>query len=446
MDDDDSVEFVALNPAGPSSPRRKPHHRRRAPPPPRRRGPFIAAQDVIEIQDSDEDEGVQPSEKGKGKARAVQAWRDNVEPSKGSPRKLPLFLPEIDSDSAEDVQAMLGAGDMLSLPPGRPYIQPSPKDKCKRSLKATVADRLSPRVENRPSPAALPPPSASNSLASIMPPVATTRIAAQVLEILPDVERSFLHRVIAHQISVYSAEGDVPDLDVNDDERIVQGILHVLFEDASYPKAPAIALLPGNPRPRAAANRMPRNNSPLNEKHKAAPLDSVMNRSTQSELDVYRLLEPDANDQGEGPAARPIASASSAALAPPPPAPEPEQGPVPRILAQVLEIIPDVEPTHVTKLIQHNLDIQRVDEGEGQPSSVDAYDRALQGVLHTLFENPDYPKVSKKRKRDAEDDGEGSGSKKAKALGEVDYADATRAKRYSKYYDELSLVSAFHGH
>ena len=96
MDEDDSVEFVGLNPAGPSSPRRRPHPRRRAPPPTRRRGQFIAAQDVIEIQDSDEDEGVQPVGKGKGKGRVVQAWRDNVEPA-GGPRKLPLFLPEGDS-------------------------------------------------------------------------------------------------------------------------------------------------------------------------------------------------------------------------------------------------------------------------------------------------------------------------------------------------------------
>ena len=340
---------------------------------------------------------------------------------------------------------MLGTGDMLLS--GRPHRQPSPKDKGKRSLRATVAARLSPRVENRPSLAALPPPSSNNSLASIMPPVTTTRIAAQILEIIPDVERSYLHRLIAHHIGLYSVEGDVPDLDAVDDERIVPSILHCLFEDTNYPKAPAIVPPPEKQRaaPAGPSNGTRDDGPPPNKRHKAEPLDSIMNRSTQSELDVYKLLEPEANDQGEGPAARPVASASapSAAPVPPPPPPEPEQDPASRILAQVLEIIPDVEPTHVATLFQRHLDVQRVDEGEGQPSRVDMCDRALQGVLHTLFENPNYPKASKKRKRGGEDEGEGSDPKKAKPPGEVDYADKDRVKKSGKYYDELSLVSIF---
>ena len=92
--DNDLVEFIA---AGPSKPRHEPtSRRRRRAPAPRRKAQLVPPQDIIEIQDSDEDEVVQPVTNGKGKDKAVVAWRNQVE-APVIPQRAPLFLPGDDS-------------------------------------------------------------------------------------------------------------------------------------------------------------------------------------------------------------------------------------------------------------------------------------------------------------------------------------------------------------
>lgn len=81
------------------------------------------------------------------------------------------------------------------------------------------------------------------------------------------------------------------------------------------------------------------------------------------------------------------------------PEPEVEAPPTDRFVAQVLEIVPDVEPAHVLELIERFREQYK--------------DKVIEPVLHSLFEDPSYPKVDKskakgKRKReneDAEDEG-----------------------------------------
>ncbi|KAH9922385.1 uncharacterized protein B0H18DRAFT_1018159 [Fomitopsis serialis] len=79
-------------------------------------------------------------------------------------------------------------------------------------------------------------------------------------------------------------------------------------------------------------------------------------------------------------------------------------------VAQVLEIVPDVLPEHVRTLLQLH-----------EPAFKD---RAVEQILHTLFENPNYPKAESKgkgkRKREDADD-----EREAKSV-KVDYASTNR--------------------
>src|SRR5258706_8162277 len=73
--------------------------------------------------------------------------------------------------------------------------------------------------------------------------------------------------------------------------------------------------------------------------------------------------------------------------------PEPDPEPIYTLtfaLAKVLEIVPDVQPDHITALIHSYLD------GDGEPMSPNLL---VEQILHVLLENPDYPKVEKKGKK-----------------------------------------------
>jgi E3 ubiquitin-protein ligase RNF216 len=95
-------------------------------------------------------------------------------------------------------------------------------------------------------------------------------------------------------------------------------------------------------------------------------------------------------------------------------------------VAQVLEIVPDVEPLHVTSLVQR------------------FRENVLEQVLHLLFENPDYPKTKNKgkgkRKRTEEDEGLQAGPPPSKTV-KIDYASKNRHRLGGTFYDELSIVS-----
>jgi TRIAD3 protein (E3 ubiquitin-protein ligase RNF216) len=108
----------------------------------------------------------------------------------------------------------------------------------------------------------------------------------------------------------------------------------------------------------------------------------------------------------------------------------PSEDLVSRAVVQVLDIIPDVEPNHLSALI-------------GQSAITHGLTGYVEHVLHTLFEDPTYPKIvatqgKGKRKRAADDDNAQAGSsKKIK----VEYRDISREKACGPNYPDLALVN-----
>ena len=151
------------------------------------------------------------------------------------------------------------------------------------------------------------------------------------------------------------------------------------------------------------------------------------------------------------------------------PAPVEEMDITSTAVAQILEIIPNVEPTHLLQLIETHLPTYSVfrgrrdsgdDGGEGAASAGEreaTVEEQVQGVmghvLHLLFENPDYPKADlraggKKRVSDSDDEAilEGKGKGKAKDLfkkPKIDYASIDRPFPGGPNYFDLALVCPF---
>lgn len=103
LDNDDSVELIGFNVAGPSRSQPPARTGRRAAHP-RRKAVPVSAQEIIEISDSDDGAGEvvvdikrkrsgKRSGKGKGSAGEGNA---EAGPSAGGRRKTPLFLPDHD--------------------------------------------------------------------------------------------------------------------------------------------------------------------------------------------------------------------------------------------------------------------------------------------------------------------------------------------------------------
>lgn len=112
-------------------------------------------------------------------------------------------------------------------------------------------------------------------------------------------------------------------------------------------------------------------------------------------------------------------------LPPEPPAPAPLD-PVDVYIARVLEIVPDVQPTHVLALVEQLM--------QSQPDNV------VEFVLHALFENPSYPKVDKKGKHKREEP-EGDFNARASPRPRMDYTGKERVYNCGPHYFERSLVS-----
>lgn len=123
------------------------------------------------------------------------------------------------------------------------------------------------------------------------------------------------------------------------------------------------------------------------------------------------------------------------------PEPEPKPEPIDTLtfaLAKVLEIVPDVQPDHITALIHSFLD------GDGEPMSPNLL---IEQILHQLLENPNYPKVEKrgkKRRATEEPDATGNGEigvERPKKKVKIDYRATQRSKAPSVAYRNLALVS-----
>lgn len=124
-----------------------------------------------------------------------------------------------------------------------------------------------------------------------------------------------------------------------------------------------------------------------------------------------------------------------AALAqePPPPEPAVPQAPAPvdpidEYIVRVLEIVPDVQPTHALALIEQFM--------QSQPGNV------VEFVLHALFENPSYPKADKKGKH-KQDETHGNLNPRGSLKPKVDYTSKERVYDCGPQYFERSLVSNF---
>ena len=144
-----------------------------------------------------------------------------------------------------------------------------------------------------------------------------------------------------------------------------------------------------------------------------------------------------------------------------------EIDPTTAAVAQILEIIPNVEPTHLLELIETHLPTFAVfhedhDHADGAERKT-TVEQQIQGVvghvLHLLFENPEYPKADlragRKGKgkrvdgRDDEDEVEGKGKGKAKEIAKkpkIDYASIDRPFPGGPNYFDLALVCPFLHH
>jgi TRIAD3 protein (E3 ubiquitin-protein ligase RNF216) len=96
--------------------------------------------------------------------------------------------------------------------------------------------------------------------------------------------------------------------------------------------------------------------------------------------------------------------------------------------ARVLEIFPDVEPDHATALVTDTIEIY----GTG----------TVERVLHTLFDDPRYPKVQKRGNRNLDDDSNSAegGSPPEQVNCCLNYGDHNRPFVGGENYPELTRV------
>jgi hypothetical protein len=107
-----------------------------------------------------------------------------------------------------------------------------------------------------------------------------------------------------------------------------------------------------------------------------------------------------------------------------------DSDPVSACVTRILEIIPDVEPDHLTWLVTKAVSTH----GSG----------VLEYVLHGLFEDSKYPKIDakgkgkRKRADDEDKDAQAEGSKRLKV--DFGYGDLSRAFKGGPDYLDLALV------
>ncbi|KAG2352593.1 hypothetical protein BDR07DRAFT_1313156 [Suillus spraguei] len=125
-----------------------------------------------------------------------------------------------------------------------------------------------------------------------------------------------------------------------------------------------------------------------------------------------------------------IPPASVLPLVPPPQPSEPPaeaQTQTDVCVARVLEIVPDVEPAHVLELAEHFIH-----------DPANAAQNVLELVLHSLLENPNYPKVDRKGKRKRTEDDE-EGAARGQPVPKIDYGATDREFKGGIHYFELAL-------
>ncbi|KAG1903018.1 uncharacterized protein F5891DRAFT_1019925 [Suillus fuscotomentosus] len=96
-------------------------------------------------------------------------------------------------------------------------------------------------------------------------------------------------------------------------------------------------------------------------------------------------------------------------------------------VARVVEIVPDVEPAHVLGLAEQFIH-----------NPVNAGQNVLELVLHSLFEDPNYPKVDRKGKRKKLEDDE-EGAARGQPVPKIDFGMTDREFKGGIHYFELAL-------
>ena len=166
------------------------------------------------------------------------------------------------------------------------------------------------------------------------------------------------------------------------------------------------------------------------------PSEHVARREQHGDARPLFLPESDEEQHVIHPPSLPVAQ--DVHDAPPHPQPVPPEpvaphapapaDPIDEYIVRVLEIVPDVQPTHVLSLIEQFM--------QSQPGNV------VEFVLHALFENPSYPKVDKKGKHKRDESG-GDPNVRGSSKPKVDYTSKDRVYNCSPHYFESSLVRNF---
>jgi hypothetical protein len=126
---------------------------------------------------------------------------------------------------------------------------------------------------------------------------------------------------------------------------------------------------------------------------------------------------------------------------PPPPPPEEPIDPISHTLAQILEIIPDIDPEHALGLVQEHLPaFGDLNDNSDAATWKERTTRAAEHVIGLVFEAGSYPKAEKNKK----------GKARAVEVPErenkrpkIDYKSVERVFMGGKDYFELALVGVF---
>ena len=208
-------------------------------------------------------------------------------------------------------------------------------------------------------------------------------------------------------------------------------------DDLPAPKRPHHQPGPSQPTPATAAPNFGKPSGILADAPPPAPGPSqhVMRREQQG--DGAPLFLPASDDEQHVirpppvPVAQDVPDAALAHPPPPPPEPAAPQAPAPvdptdEYIVRVLEIVPDVQPTHTLDLIEQFM--------QSQPGNV------VEFVLHALFENPSYPKVDQKGKH-KQHEPDGDPIVRGPPSPKVDYTSKARVYNCGPQYFDCSLVS-----
>ena len=238
----------------------------------------------------------------------------------------------------------------------------------------------------------------------------TSTAVAQILEIMPDVEPAYLLQLTESYLlacSIFHGNRDPDDdggegaaageQEANVEEQVqgvVPHVLHFLFENPDYPKADLRASGKGE-----------------------------------------TVGDPDDGDYVEGKAKDSSSESKNSH-------PIDNIDPTSTAVAQILEIIPNVEPAHVLQLIETHLTTysgnRDHDDDGGEGAAALAGERiatdeeqvqeVVRHVLHLLFENPDYPKANLRADENI----------KGETVGDPNYEDDLEEKEKGKTKDSSS--------